>query len=33
MIKNGKFIPAAIDMVVIYPEITIKNRTFAGVKE
>ena len=33
MIKNVRFNPAAIDMVVIYPEITIKNRTFAGVKE
>ncbi|CAN5339385.1 hypothetical protein BH18THE2_BH18THE2_12380 [soil metagenome] len=32
MIKNVKFIAAAIDIVVIYPEITI-NRTFAGVKQ
>jgi hypothetical protein len=33
MIKNVRFIPTAIDIVVIYPEITIKNKTFAGVKE
>ena len=33
MTKNVRFIEAAIDIVVIYPEITIKNRTFAGVKE
>jgi hypothetical protein len=33
MIKNVSFIPAAIDIGVIFPEITIKNRTFAGVKE
>ena len=33
MIKNVRFIPAAIDIVVIYPEITIKNRTYSGVKE
>jgi hypothetical protein len=33
MIKNVRFIAAAIDIVVIYPEITIKNRTFARVKE
>jgi hypothetical protein len=33
MIKNARFIAAAIDIVVIYPEITIKNGTFAGVKE
>jgi hypothetical protein len=33
MSKNVRFIPAAIDIVVIYPEITIKNKTFAGVKE
>jgi hypothetical protein len=33
MIKNVSFIPAAIDIGVKFPEITIKNRTFAGVKE
>jgi hypothetical protein len=33
MIKNVSLIPAAIDIGVIFPEITIKNRTFAGVKE
>jgi hypothetical protein len=33
MIKNVRFIAATIDIVVIYPEITIKNRTYSGVKE
>jgi hypothetical protein len=33
MIKNVRFIPAAIDIGVKYPEITIKNRTLGGVKE
>jgi hypothetical protein len=32
MTKNVRFIEAAIDIVVIYPEITI-NRSIAGVKE
>ena len=33
MIKNVRFIPAAIDIGVMYPKFTIENRTFAGVKE
>lgn len=33
MIKNVRFIGSAIDIVVIYPEITIKNSTYSGVNE